>query len=337
MRNKKNILIAASAFALAALCICCAAIGSASLAPKGVFQSLVSKCIGGASPLPENQTMILYTIRLPRIFLAVIAGGALSVSGLTLQGIFRNSLADPYILGISSGASFGAALAIVTGFGSFLGKFAITGSAFLFSIISLLFVLFIGQKTSHSRLLLAGVAIGQIFAAALSLLMVFFAQQMDKIIYWTMGSLQGNSMDVILFTGTFTVLCFAILYFHFSPMNLLLLGEDTAESMGVETKKVKGILLLTASLLTAVIVSFTGTIGFIGLIVPHVARLVIGPDHKYLYPLSFLWGAGFLCLADTLARSAFSPLELPIGIVTALIGAPFFLWLLFRSRERSNL
>lgn len=334
----KRIIGTTSLLVLVVLCMVCAAIGSASIDGLDVFRSLLAKMTGGMSPLAENQEIILYSIRWPRLLLSLIAGGSLAVAGLTLQGIFRNALADPYILGISSGASFGAALAIVTGWGvGLLGRFALTGTAFLFAGAALVFVLVLGQRTSlkQGRVLLAGVAIGQIFAAALSLLMVFNAEQMDKIVYWTMGSLQGNTMETVIFTAVVSVLCFILLWAHAPSMNLLLLGEDTAESMGVDTKRVKGILMTTASLLTAVIVSFTGTIGFIGLIVPHVVRIVIGPDHKWLYPLSYLWGAAFLCVADTVSRTLFSPLELPIGVVTALVGAPFFLWLLFRSRREA--
>lgn len=313
----------------------CAAIGSVKLAPLTVFQSLAGKLMGRPEVLTRTEAMILYDIRLPRLFLAAGAGAGLALSGLVLQGLFRNPLADPYIMGISSGASLGAALAMATGFGtSLFGSLATSLLAFVFALAVLGLVMGvgrIGKVLRPARLLLAGIAIGQIASAALSFLIVFHAEQLDHILYWTMGSLAGKRIGQVVFVIVIVLMGVVVFFGKAREMDLMLLGEDTAQSMGVEVELTKRILLLTASLITATIVSFTGAIGFVGLVVPHILRLLMGPGHKALVPASGLWGGVFLCLCDTLARTLFAPLELPIGVVTALVGAPFFVSLLRKS------
>lgn len=309
-----------------------ATIGSAEIHFLDAFRSLGGKLVGAPEILPKTQAMILYSIRWPRVLLALTTGAALSMAGLTLQGLFRNPLADPYIVGISSGSAFGAAVAITTKVGSqYFGNLAVTGSAFLGAMAALWMVYRLGTEgriLRQGRVLLAGIAIGQLFSAGLSILMVFYSQQMDKVVYWTMGSLAGQPMQVVGLCAAIVVIGYAIIFHYRHEMNLILLGEDTANSMGVHTERVKRILLVTASLVTASVVSFTGIIGFVGLITPHIVRLLTGPDHRTLLPMSVMWGGIFLCWCDTLARTLASPLEIPIGIVTAIIGAPFFLWLL---------
>lgn len=314
----------------------CSTIGSADLEVWDVLCSIAMKIFGGAEILPDTQAMILYRIRLPRVLFAVVAGAGLSMAGLTLQGLFRNPLADPYIIGISSGSALGAAIAIATGVGStLLGNLTTSVFAFIGAMAALGIVYQLGREgrtLRQGRVLLAGIAVGQLFSAGLSLLLVFYAQQMDKIVYWTMGSLAGNHMRTVLLCMVIALGGYIVMHVHRTEMNLLLLGEDTAKSMGVNTEQLKRILLITASFVTAVVVSFTGIIGFVGLIVPHIARFIIGPDYRTLLPASALWGGIFLSICDTAARTIASPLEIPIGIVTAMIGAPFFLWLL-RGRE----
>lgn len=339
MRTKlRKHAIALSIPLLILTAVLCAGIGSVRLAPQEIVRSVFSRIAGWEDPLIASHAVILYTIRLPRVLLALTTGAALSMAGMTLQGLFRNPLADPYIIGISSGAAFGAAIAIGTGIGQALfGGAVVSVFAFAGSLLALLLVTGLSKSGKHlraSRILLAGVAVGQLFAAGLSVLMVFYANALERIVYWTMGSLAGNSLSNVLFCLLIVVIGFLILMRYRTEMNLLLLGDDTAKSMGVATERVKRILLLTASLMTAVLVSFTGVIGFVGLIIPHVARLLTGSDHRTLLPLSALWGAVFLCISDTLARTVASPLEFPIGVITALFGAPFFLWLLTRAEGR---
>lgn len=319
--------------------VLCAGIGSVKIPPGDILASVFAKITGSEEVLASSHAVILYSIRLPRVLLSLVTGAALSMAGMTLQGLFRNPLADPYIIGISSGAAFGAAVAIATGIGqAVFGSALISVFAFAGSLLALALVTGLsrsGRRLRQSRVLLAGIAVGQLFAAGLSVLMVFYANALERIVYWTMGSLAGNSLRTVLFCLAVVLAGYAVLFLHRREMNLLLLGDDTAKSMGVHTERVKRVLLVTASLMTAVLVSFTGVIGFVGLMIPHVARLLTGSDHRTLLPLSALWGAVFLCVSDTLARTLVSPLEIPIGVITALFGAPFFLWLLTRSEGRS--
>lgn len=315
--------------------VLCAAIGSVQIPPGEILASLIARISGGQETLPSSHALILYTIRWPRVLLAMVTGAGLSMAGMTLQGLFRNPLADPYIIGISSGAAFGAAVALATGIGARLfGSLAVTLFAFGGSMLALFFVTGLsrkGKKLRQSRVLLAGIAIGQLFSAGLSILMVFYSDALRRIVYWTMGSLAGVALRHVLLCLFVLIAAYGVLHHYRREMNLLLLGDDAAKSMGVSTEKVKRILLFSASFLTAVLVSFTGVIGFVGLMIPHIARLSAGSDHRILLPLSALWGAVFLLVSDTIARTLASPLEIPIGVITALFGAPFFLWLLSRS------
>lgn len=321
--------------------IVAATIGSADIAVGETLRSLAGRLTGAEELLTDTRAMILYEIRWPRVLMSLITGAALSTAGLVLQTLFRNPLADPYVIGISSGSAFGAAVALTTGIGStFPGQVGVTLSAFTGALIALTLVYQMGREGKvlmQGRVLLAGVAVGQLFSAALSMLMVLYAKQMDKIIYWTMGSLAGNSMQVVLFCLVVVSAGLGILHHYRMEMNLLLLGDDSSKSAGVNTERVKRILLITASLMTATVVSFSGIIGFVGLVTPHVLRLIVGPDHRTLLPMSALWGGIFLCVCDTLARTLTSPLEIPIGVITASIGAPFFLWLLSRREGREVL
>ncbi len=319
--------------------VLCAAFGSVQIPAGEILQSVFARITGSEEVLLSSHAVILYKIRIPRVLLALTTGAGLSMAGMTLQGLFRNPLADPYIIGISSGAAFGAAVAIATGFGQLLfGRAFVSVFAFGGALLALVLVTNLGRtgkKLRPVRVLLAGIAIGQLFAAGISMIMVFYANALERIVYWTMGSLSGNSLQNVLFCLVMVAVGYLVLRRHRKEMNLMLLGDDTARSMGVDTERVKRILLLAASFMTAVLVSFTGVIGFVGLMIPHIARLMTGSDHRTLLPLSALWGAIFLCISDTLARTLVSPLEIPIGVVTALFGAPFFLWLLTRSEGRS--
>lgn len=338
MKKRWVILSIPLVFIIAAVA---ATIGSANIPVGKALQSLAGKLIGAQEVLPGTKAMILYEIRWPRVLMSLITGAALSTAGLVLQTLFRNPLGDPYIVGISSGAAFGAAVALTTGIGStLLGNFTVTAAAFTGALSALALVYQWGKEGKvlrQSRVLLAGIAVGQLFAAGLSMVMVFYAKQMDKIVYWTMGSLAGNSMQVVWFCLAVVTVGYGILHHYRTEMNLLLLGDDPAKSVGVNTERVKRILLVTASLITAAVVSFSGIIGFVGLITPHILRLFFGPDHRTLLPLSAMWGGIFLCICDTIARTLASPMEIPIGIVTASIGAPFFLWLLSQREGREVL
>jgi len=282
------------------------------------------------------QERILLDVRLPRVLLGLLVGWVLALSGGVMQGVFRNPLADPYVLGIASGASAGAAATIALGLDGF--PFALPAGAFLGAWIVVLLVYRIGGS-SHFRfdnyaLILTGVALAALFSAVTSFF-IFTAQSEDlrKIVFWLMGGLgapRWNYIEPLLFVA----LLGTILLLPFSrDLNALALGEPMARHLGVNPETLKKGLLLIVTLMTASAVSVAGTIGFVGLIIPHAMRLIVGPDHRVLLFASALAGASFLVLCDTAARTVWAPTELPVGIITALWGAPFFLYLLGRSRR----
>jgi len=288
------------------------------------------------SSLSPSERIILFEIRLPRIILSFLVGGSLSLGGGVLQGIFQNPLVDPYVLGISSGASLGAVFAIL---GSvYLGYFTVPLFAFGGALLSAFLVFYlgkIGKKFPLEILLLAGVGVGFFFSALVSLGMFLAGEDLHQLVFWTMGGFWNSSWREVKMVLPFLVVGVPILLSFFRELNAFLLGEKVAESMGVEVEKVKKWLLFLVSLLIASAVAVSGVIGFVGLVVPHLVRLLGTRDHRYLLPFSFLLGGGVLLWADTLARSILSPIELPVGIITNLLGAPFFIYLL-RARKRNR-
>lgn len=280
---------------------------------------------------------ILLQIRLPRIFLAAVVGASLAVAGVIFQGLFRNPMADPYVIGVSSGAALGAVIAMLTGAGlSFLGFGAVPLFAFTGGLVTILLVYSmarVGGSIPVMNLLLAGIVIGAFLSALVSLLTYFAGEQLHRIIFWLMGGFSGASWLRVKAMIPYVFIGYGSVYLFSKELNVLLLGEETAQHLGVEVEKVKKILLAGASLLVAAAVSTGGIIGFIGLMVPHFVRLVAGPDHRFLLPASALLGAVALVAADTLARTVIAPSELPVGIITALIGAPMFIYLLKKRKK----
>ncbi len=279
---------------------------------------------------------IFWRLRLPRILLAVITGAALSVCGAAYQSIFRNPLTDPYVLGISSGASLGAAIAILLGLEAcLLGVGACALATGLLTIIVIYRIASIGNRMHTTTLLLTGVCLTFLISALVSFLMVLHQDKMDSIIFWTMGSFASATwMDVAL-VAPVALAGIAVVLYHCRDLNLLLAGSETAKSMGVEVERVKRILLLSTTLMVAFCVSACGVIGFVGLVVPHCVRLLLGPDNRRVVPYSVLAGALFLLLCDTLARTLLMPAELPVGSLTAIVGAPLFIYLLYKNKQRS--
>ena len=292
---------------------------------------------GTTETLPGSLETIIFDIRLPRVLLAGIVGAALAVAGATYQGLFRNPLADPYLIGVAQGASLGA----VTGFllpvsGSFLGIGIVPVFAFAGAMMATAIVYGISRSGSNvavSTLILAGVALGALLGSIVSYLVIFSGDKIHGIIFWLMGSFslsQWSDVQIVLpyvAAGTIVILLCA------RQLNIMQLDEEQAQQLGINVERLKLILLAAATLITASAVSFVGTIGFVGIIVPHTVRLIWGADHRFLLPLSILTGAIFMIIADLIARVALSPLEIPIGVITALFGAPFFLYLLRRRRK----
>ncbi len=289
------------------------------------------------SAIPNWQSSIIINIRLPRVIIALFAGASLALCGLVMQGMFRNPLASPSVLGVSSGASLGAVIAIYLGF-SLISAWAIPLFAFLGAGLSLSVVYRVASsrgQTSIATLLLSGVAISALNVAAISLLLALSLNNWDvarMIIYWTMGGLDGRTWDHVLIILPIVLSGFVLLLFYSKQLDLLLLGEQHALSVGVDVRKTRRNLLIISTAMVGASVSVVGGIGFIGLVVPHIMRLLLGPMHRYLLPACLLAGAITLLGADLLVKTLFAEQAIPLGVVTAALGAPFFMFLLIKQR-----
>ncbi|WP_327051793.1 vitamin B12 ABC transporter permease BtuC [Halomicrococcus gelatinilyticus] len=336
---------------LAALAV--TALVSAVTGPVDVGYVAVGKVVLSALPMfdydvPTTARTIVMVLRLPRIALAAVVGFALATAGVVMQGFFRNPMADPSIIGVSSGAAVGAVATIAFSVSVPL-SFSVSGPlAFSVSIpLALPLFAFVGAllaafgvyalatengRTPVATLLLAGVAVQTLLGAVVSLMLLYSGESLRQAVFWLMGHLKNASWWEVGVALLPTLLGFVVLQAYAEDLNVLLLGEEDAHTLGVEVERTKRILLAVASVVTAAAVAMSGIIGFVGLVVPHVMRLLVGPDHRILLPTSALAGATFLVATDTVARSAVGGAELPVGIVTAFLGAPFFLYLL-RSRE----
>lgn len=302
---------------------------------KGYFNIDIAKLFinrDNLTPEQLGEVKIVEYIRIPRMLVASFTGGLLSVSGVIFQAILFNPLADSFILGIASGASFGAALVILLGITVF-GPFSIVISAFIFSLISLFIVVGISKKNGNinsNSLILSGIIVSSFFSAGLSFIQFLKGEGVEKIIYWIMGSFSSKTWtDVYILSFAFVV---AVLFINLygKQLNILSLGDRIAKSNGIDVKKIKMILLIGASFLAAVTVSISGVIGFIGLMIPHLVRNLVGSDNKKIMTLSLVYGALITMVADSLIR-IYSPSEIPVGVITAFFGAPFFI-LIFRKK-----
>ncbi|KHO61230.1 iron ABC transporter [Thermoanaerobacter sp. YS13] len=301
-------------------------------AVKIPLQEILNVFLGGGS---ETSRTIILNLRLPRVVESTVVGMGLSVVGAFFQGLLRNSMADPYVLGISSGAAFGATIAIILG----LGIFGLSFMAFITSLMTVFFVYTIsktGTRVSMTTMLLAGIAISAFMSAIISLMMLLNHDEFSRIVFWTMGGFSLINWNGVVFSTPVILIGSFVMYVFSRDVNAILTGEEVAEHLGVNTELVKKIILVTGSLVTATAVSVGGIIGFVGLIVPHISRLIVGPDNRILVPFSAISGAIFLTFADLLARVILKPMEIPIGIITAAFGGPFFLYLLIKSKQKSE-
>ena len=278
---------------------------------------------------------IFWNLRAPRIVLSVFVGAGLSVCGAAYQSVFRNPLTDPYVLGVSSGASVGAAVAILLGLEAYmLGVGASALVTGLLTVVAIYRIASIGNRMHTTTLLLTGVCITFLMSAVISFLMVLRQDKMDSIIFWTMGSFASASWLDVAVVAPVVVAGVCVVLFYCRDLNLLLAGSETAKSLGVEVERVKRVLLLSTTLMVAFCVATCGVIGFVGLVVPHCVRLVMGPDNRRVVPCAIFAGGLFLLLCDTLARTVLMPAELPVGSLTALVGAPFFIYLLHKNKKQ---
>jgi len=309
-------------------------IGPVPISPLRVWQIALSQMFPKVTgDWTQAQVQIVWLIRFPRVLLAFFVGAGLSVVGVTMQALVRNPLADPFILGISSGASVGAVLAILFGVFSFFGVYALSVGAFLGALLAFFVVFFLAQRQgriSATRLVLAGVAMSYLFSAVTSFLTIKSGtgEAARRVLFWLLGGLSGTKWTDLTLPMIALLLGLGYLLLQARSLNALLIGEETARTLGTDTDNFRKQLFLVTSLLTGVIVAVSGVIGFVGLMIPHSVRFLIGSDHRRVLPVSLLLGGIFLIWADVLARTLVAPEEIPVGIITALFGAPFFIWLM---------
>ena len=316
-----------------------ASVGSIKIPFLTTWQVMISKLPfpHTAPAFPSNIEIIVLEIRLPRVILTGLVGAALATAGATYQGLFRNPLADPYLIGVAQGASLGAVIGFLipaTWHGMGIGVvplFAFVGALVSTAIVYSLAR--VGKTLPVTILILAGVALGALLGSIVSYLIISSGEKMHGIIFWLMGSFSLSQWVDVKLVLPYIVVGIGVILIYARPLNVMQLDEEQAQQLGVNVERLKLVLLTAATLITAAAVSFVGTIGFVGIIIPHVVRLIWGADYRFLLPLSVLTGAIFLIVADVIARTAQAPAEIPIGVITALCGAPFFLYLL-RRRKR---
>jgi len=337
VKGKSSILLVLFAVLISAI-LFSFTIGRYSVTLNQLFEIIRYKIFGGTVSWPESVPTVLFKIRIPRIFIAVIIGAALAIAGVAYQGLFKNPMVSPDILGASSGAGYGAAIAILLSFGSS----GIQISAFLFGLAAVLITIIISKCVARSNnnilaLVLTGMVVNTLFSSFISITK-YLADTDDKlpaITFWLMGGLSSVSLkDLLIMIFPFLVGIIPLLLIRWK-LNVLSFGEEEAQGMGVDTRKIRALIIFCSTLLTASAVSIGGMIGWIGLIIPHIARLIVGPNYKVLLPASALIGGIFLLIVDDVARCLLS-IEIPIGILTSIIGAPFFLYLLFKERRQKE-
>ncbi|MFE9790329.1 FecCD family ABC transporter permease [Streptomyces goshikiensis] len=321
---------------LAATLAACAVAGLA-LGPVRIPPGQVLGTVLDGPGRPGAFASIVWDVRMPRVLLGAVVGAGLAVAGTVLQALVRNQLADPFLLGASSGASAGAVAVIVLGAGAgVLGGIGVPLAAFAGSMGALVAVYALARRggtMTTGRLILAGVAVQYVLSALTSLVLVLAAHpdQMRSVLFWTLGGLGGARWDELALPAIALLLGTGLLIALARPLDLLLAGEEGARTLGLDTGRFRAAVFVLTSLVIGVLVAYSGAIGFVGLMVPHAARMVVGAGHRALLPVAALGGAVFLSLADLLARTAAAPEEIPVGVVTALVGGPFFLWMLRRS------
>ena len=331
---KANMIIAILAIVMVVTVVISLLLGRYPIPPDQAFAMLIDKIF----PLDETWTAqmatMFFNVRLPRIVLALMVGCCLAAAGAAFQGTFQNPLVSPDILGASQGAAFGAALAILMG----LNASMVSVSAFCFSIVAVLLVLLVSTRAKGNRVLvvvLAGVMISSLFSAGVSFtkLVADPQDQLPSITYWLMGSLTGAKLDMSLAMVALPMVIGLVVLFALRwQINILTMGDDEAQTMGIDARRIRLLIIIAATLVTAASVAVSGMIGWVGLVVPHLCRMIVGSDYRKLMPASMLMGASFLLIVDDISRIA-TTAEIPIGILTAFVGAPFFLYLITRKKK----
>ncbi|MEH7274827.1 FecCD family ABC transporter permease [Neobacillus vireti] len=342
LNNKFIAYLAAGSFLVLSLLLGIS-IGTVSVPIFTILQIIAAKLVGIISldQIDPMFSSIVWNIRLPRVILAGIVGASLAIAGAAFQGLLRNPLADPYTLGVSSGASVGAVLTLFFQFSiPFAGSFTLPLLSILFSFLTIFFVLAFARKIERSMkvetIILTGIIFSSFLGAIISLMIALTGDELRQIIGWLLGSVSMRGWEYIKIILPFFILGSAILIFNVKELNAMSFGEERAQHLGVNVQKRKLMILTAGSILTGAAVAVSGTIGFVGLVIPHLSRLLWGPDHRHLLPLSIITGSGFLILADLISRTIISPVELPIGVITALVGAPVFALILLQRRRKER-
>ena len=301
-----------------------------------VYATILDRFFPNFFDVPELAPIVVWNIRLARIIMGVLAGVGLAVAGAVMQGVLRNPLASPFTLGISAGAGLGAALAIITGVGFVGGGLLLVGNAFIFSLIPALVIVGLSRfkRATPETMILAGIAMTYIFSAVSSLLHYFSdADALKDVVVWMMGDLGKATWGDLYIVAIVLAICIPVLIWKSWDLNVVAAGDETAKSLGINVERTRIVIMMTAAFITAVIICFTGMIGFIGLVAPHITRMCIGGDNRFVVPASGIFGAAFLVAADIIAREVIAPVIIPVGIVTSFVGGPLFLYLIIRKKK----
>lgn len=315
------------------LCIC---VGSVYIPLSEIFVAIRSTLLGQAAA--NTAETIILQVRLPRVLCVALVGSSLSLCGAAMQGLLRNPLADVSTLGVSSGACLGAVVGIMLGDAvPFLEGYGVMGMSILFAFISLILILFLASRIDYSfstnTILLVGIVFSMFAQSGMSFLITFAGDKVRSIVFWTMGSLAGSSYGNALALAVVLLLCGGVVLGLGRELNAFAIGEENARNIGIDVKRVKLTLMIAVSVITGLCVSIGGTIAFVGLAIPHVARMLVGPNHQRLLPTCLFIGAGFLMLADLVSRTLLNPVELPIGVITSLIGSVMFIQIFYSIRK----
>ncbi|MDD2376883.1 MAG: iron ABC transporter permease [Clostridia bacterium] len=341
--NINNYIFFISILIYLIICIVSISVGSVKINFSYTIRAILNILfnIGDISDISETIMTILINIRLPRVIMASIVGASLSLAGAVMQGLLKNPLADGSSLGVASGASIGATIAIALGITlPILSEFSIIIISIIFAFLSLFFVLYvvkkIDSKMSTNTVILAGVIFSMFASSVSSLILAIFSNDIKKIVFWTLGSLSSSSISKVLIILPIFLICVVYILSKISELNVFQIGEDGAKYLGVNTKSTKISLFIFSSVLVGMSVAMTGNIGFVGLVIPSIVRMVVKTDYKFILPFSMILGASFLCLTDLISRTIIAPSELPIGTVTSLFGAVIFVYILYNFKKRKG-
>lgn len=331
-----RVLVAALTVAVVAAGLASICWGAVAVDVPAVLQVLGGHLGLGDAAVDRVDEQIIWTIRLPRTVMSMVVGAGLAISGVVIQAVVRNPLGDPYLIGIMPGASLGA-VAVIVGGGAVVGGLSMSGAAFAGGLLAFGAVFLLGRRNGSwppARLVLAGVAVGYLVSSFTYFLQILATpNQVQRVLFWSLGSVAGATWDDLPLVGTIVAFSVAILLINAARLNALSAGTDLTATLGINVGRLQLMLMVVTALASGAIVAVAGGIGFVGLVIPHIARLLVGADHRRVLIVATLLGASFLTIADIAARLVRAPAELPIGIVTAAVGAPFFLWLLTQPRR----